>query len=149
MATIKLQGNASGSGSVTLTAPNTNSARTITLPDQDVDFGNLAGAGNVQAWANWTGDPTVVLRDSGNVSSVTDLGVGRYRVNYSSSFSNTTYAAVSTAGGNLSDYAAQDNNQDHNSFQGNKLTTSIPVFSVDHDGGEQDDAYNMDLVCVS
>ena len=41
MATIKLQGNSSGSGSVTLTAPNTNSARTITLPDQDVDFGSL------------------------------------------------------------------------------------------------------------
>ena len=39
MATIKLQGNASGSGSVTLTAPNTNSTRTITLPDEDVVLG--------------------------------------------------------------------------------------------------------------
>lgn len=35
MATIKLQGNASGSGSLTLTAPNTSSTRTITLPDED------------------------------------------------------------------------------------------------------------------
>ena len=41
MATIKLQGNASGSGNVTLTAPNTNSTRTITLPDADVDLGSL------------------------------------------------------------------------------------------------------------
>lgn len=43
MANIKLQGNPSGSGSVILTAPNTNSTRTITLPDQDVDLGNLGG----------------------------------------------------------------------------------------------------------
>ena len=146
MATIKLQGNASGSGSVTLTAPNTNSARTITLPDQDVVLG---GAGSIKAWVNWTGDPTVAIRDGGNVSTVTDLGVGRYRVNYSSSFSNANYAAVSDAGGNVSDYAAQNNDADHNSMLGNKLTTSIPVFSVDHDDGAQDDAYNMDLMCVS
>jgi len=43
MATIKLQGNSSGSGTVVLTAPNTNSTRTITLPDQDVNLGNLGG----------------------------------------------------------------------------------------------------------
>jgi hypothetical protein len=149
MATIKLQGNASGSGSVTLTAPNTNSARTITLPDQDIDFGDLGGAGSVQTWVNWGGEGLVAIRGSGNVSSVTDLGTGQYRVNYSSSFSNTNYSGVSAAGGNLSSYAAQDNNQDHSSFQGNKLTGSMPVFSVDHDGGEVDDAFNMDLVCVS
>ena len=36
MATTKIQGNAAGSGSVTVTAPNTNSNRTVTLPDADV-----------------------------------------------------------------------------------------------------------------
>ena len=36
MATTKIQGNASGSGSVTITAPNTNSNRTVTLPDADL-----------------------------------------------------------------------------------------------------------------
>ena len=36
MATTKIQGHSSGSGSVTITAPNTNSNRTLTLPDGDV-----------------------------------------------------------------------------------------------------------------
>jgi hypothetical protein len=40
MATIKLQGNSSGSGSVILKAPNTNSTRTLTLPDGDGILGN-------------------------------------------------------------------------------------------------------------
>ena len=33
MAKVKIQGNASGTGVLTLTAPNTNTDRTITLPD--------------------------------------------------------------------------------------------------------------------
>ena len=40
MATTKIRGNAAGSGSVTITAPNTNSNRTLTLPDADVTIPN-------------------------------------------------------------------------------------------------------------
>jgi hypothetical protein len=39
MSKIKIQGNASGTGVVTLTAPNTNIDRTITLPDGDISLG--------------------------------------------------------------------------------------------------------------
>ena len=42
MAKIKLQGNASGTGVLTVTAPNTNTDRTITLPDADVTLGTDA-----------------------------------------------------------------------------------------------------------
>ena len=101
MATIKLQGNASGSGSVTLTAPNTNSARTITLPDQDVDFGNLAGAGSVVAWVNFNGTGTVAIRDSGNVSSITDNTTGEYTTNFSSALTSSSY----TISGSTNTYA--------------------------------------------
>jgi hypothetical protein len=73
MATIKLQGNSSGSGSVTITAPNTNSARTITLPDQDVD---LSGAGTVKAWVTYSMTGATSISADGGVSSITDLGVG-------------------------------------------------------------------------
>ena len=81
MATIKLQGNASGSGSVTLTAPNTNSARTVTLPDEDIDLGNIGGAGTVKAWVayNMSGTPSIIA--DGGVSSLTDLGVGTPQFN--------------------------------------------------------------------
>jgi hypothetical protein len=39
MSKVKIQGNASGTGVVTLTAPNTNTDRTITLPDSDITLG--------------------------------------------------------------------------------------------------------------
>ena len=39
MSKIKISGNASGTGVVTLTAPNTNTDRTITLPDGDITLG--------------------------------------------------------------------------------------------------------------
>ena len=65
MATIKMQGNSSGSGSVTLTAPNTNSDRTITLPDSDTV---LIGGAPVVGTLNGTG--TIALQNSKGVSSV-------------------------------------------------------------------------------
>lgn len=97
MATIKLQGNASGSGTVTLTAPNTNSARTITLPDQDVDLGSLGGAGSVSAWVNFNGTGTVAIRDDGNVSSITDSGTGDYTTNFSNNLSISNYSLTGFA----------------------------------------------------
>ena len=36
MAKVKIQGHASGTGIITLTAPNTNTDRTITLPDESI-----------------------------------------------------------------------------------------------------------------
>jgi hypothetical protein len=39
MAKVKIQGNASGTGVLTISAPNTNANRTITLPDGDVTMG--------------------------------------------------------------------------------------------------------------
>ena len=42
MAKVKIQGNASGTGVLTVTAPNTDTDRTITLPDADVTLGTDA-----------------------------------------------------------------------------------------------------------
>ena len=95
MATIKLQGNSSGSGSVTLVAPNTNATRTITLPDQD---GSLGGAGSTTAWVNFNGYGTVSIRADGNVSSITDNGSGAYTVNFSSAIIDANFAAYGGAG---------------------------------------------------
>ena len=92
MATIKLQGNASGSGNVTLTAPNTNATRTITLPDQDMDLGDIGGAGTVKAWGNFSNVGGPSLRRGGNVSSLTDVTTNTTDVNFSTSMGNTTYA---------------------------------------------------------
>lgn len=47
-----------------------------------------------RAWANFNGQGTVAIRASGNVSSITDLGTGRYRVNFATAMPDANYAAV-------------------------------------------------------
>jgi hypothetical protein len=52
-----------------------------------------------KAWINLYGKGTINILDSHNVSSITDLGVGRYRVTFSNSMSNTSYSAIVGGGG--------------------------------------------------
>lgn len=51
-----------------------------------------------KAWVNFNGTGTVAIRASGNVSSITDNGVGDYTVNFSSAMTDLNYAAVATHG---------------------------------------------------
>ena len=46
----------------------------------------------VRAWINMNGSGTVAIRGSGNVASITDLGTGQYRFDYSIDMPNTNYA---------------------------------------------------------
>ncbi|AUR87572.1 hypothetical protein NVP1101O_161 [Vibrio phage 1.101.O._10N.261.45.C6] len=50
------------------------------------------------AWVNFNGTGVVSIRDSFNVSSVTDKGTGSYGVNYLVDLQNVNYSVVSTAG---------------------------------------------------
>ena len=50
-----------------------------------------------KAWVNFNGTGTVSIRDDYNVSSITDLGTGLYRVNFSSNMSNTSYSVSGSA----------------------------------------------------
>lgn len=51
-----------------------------------------------RAWVNFNGTATVAIRASGNVSSITDNGVGFYKVNYLTAQSDINYCAISTGG---------------------------------------------------
>lgn len=53
-----------------------------------------------RAWVNFNGTGTVAIRSSGNVSSITDAGVGFYTVNLISAFSDVNYAVVSNSNDN-------------------------------------------------
>ena len=57
----------------------------------------LGGVGTVKAWARFSGSGTLSIQGSGNVSSVTDNGVGDYIVNYTNNISDTNYAYLTTA----------------------------------------------------
>jgi len=146
MATIKLQGNASGSGSVTLTAPNTNSARTITLPDEDVNLGTLGGAGSIKAWVNYSHTSNLVL-DSNQVSSVTDNTSGVFTVNWTSAFSNTYYITSVMAGGN--NVATNVPAVGYNFGGGGAATTTLlrSFNAEDVDAGFAD-YFNQDVIAI-
>lgn len=75
----------------------------------------------VRAWVNFNGIGTISIRSAGNVSSVTDLGTGQYRLNYSSAMPHANYAA----GGNTSDV---DN---ENSFARPHSVYSKTIWSCD------------------
>jgi hypothetical protein len=46
------------------------------------------------AWVNFNGTGTVAIRDSENVSSITDGGVGIYYVNFVTDMSNASYCVT-------------------------------------------------------
>jgi hypothetical protein len=57
-------------------------------------YGTAGVAYGCRAWVNFNGQGTVAIRASGNVSSITDLGTGNYRVNFTTAMPNTNYACV-------------------------------------------------------
>jgi hypothetical protein len=115
MSKISLKPNASGTGVFSLEAPNSNVDRTLNLPDEagtvltnvsDIESQvktatNATGSAPVyacRAWVNFDGTGTVSIRDSGNVSSVTDNGTGEYTLNFTTAMPDTNYVITGTAG---------------------------------------------------
>ena len=59
-------------------------------------YGSTATAYGCRAWVKFNGSGTVAIYNSANVSSITDLGVGRYRVNFTTAMVDADFAAVSS-----------------------------------------------------
>lgn len=51
-----------------------------------------------KAWVNFNGTGTVAIRDDGNVSSITDNGVGDYTVTFDNALSSSNYAGFYLSG---------------------------------------------------
>ena len=69
-------------------------------------YGTSATAYGCRAWVNFNGTGTVSIRASGNVSSITDSGTGKYRANFTNSMPDAYYAAEVTV---IKDDAADNN----------------------------------------
>ena len=63
----------------------------------DLNATGLAPLYACRAWVNGDGSP-VVIRGSGNVSSITDLGVGYYQINFTTAMEDANYCASATTG---------------------------------------------------
>ncbi len=79
--------------SATLTTPNIDSAQ----------FATVSGTAPIypcRAWVNFNGTGTIAIRASGNVSSLTDNGIGDYTVNFTTAISDINYAVNTTCSSN-------------------------------------------------
>lgn len=75
------------------------------LPDASITAAELSGAQSgsapiygARAWVNFNGTGTVAIRASGNVSSITDNGVGQYTVNLTTALPDINYAIGGISG---------------------------------------------------
>jgi len=67
----------------------------------DTSLSNLSSAGQEQvcsAWVNFNGTGTVAIRDSFNVSSITDNGAGDYSISFTTSIGIADYAILMSLG---------------------------------------------------
>lgn len=60
-------------------------------------YGSVATAYGCRAWVNFNGTGTVSITASGNVSSITDNGVGNYTVNFANAMSDANYNFVTNS----------------------------------------------------
>ena len=101
----------STSGSITLQEPAVAGSTTINLPAttgtvvlqngsndllMNSGYGSDAVAYGCRAWVNFNGTGTPAIRASGNVSSITDNGVGAYGINFTTSMPDAGYVPTVT-----------------------------------------------------
>jgi len=158
MSKIALKPNASGTGVFSLEAPNSNVDRTLTLPDeagtvatienippgyedQDaLDLFNVTGSAPVyacRAWVNFDGQGTAPIFGSGNVSSITDFGTGKYGINFSTAMPDGNYAALVSKRNQVS-------NSDTDATIQNLTSTEYEILTF-----EQNTVTDANLVCSS
>jgi hypothetical protein len=109
MTKIAIVPNAAGTGTFTIEAPNSNSNRTLVLPDSAGTVAtaestlaqfNATGSAPVyacRAWVNFDGSQTPPsIRASGNVSSVTRTTTGVFVVNLTIAVADVNYSLLAT-----------------------------------------------------
>jgi hypothetical protein len=70
-----------------------NQGGTDSVPSQTVI------SGSAKAWVNFNGTGTVAIRQSFNVSSITDNGTGTYTVNFTTALADVNYVVTTGANG--------------------------------------------------
>jgi len=89
-----------------------------------------------RAWVNFNGTGTVAIRASGNVSSITDNGVGKYTVNFATAMSDVNYGIGWNAGwlsalSGTPYTTGRTFNKSTSSFQIDNYATDVGAYDVD------------------
>lgn len=80
------------------------------IKDASGGTSNLSIDGAAKAWVNFNGTGTVAIRDSFNVSSITDDNTGRYTINFTNAFADTNYCPLSFANATSTEHYESFNN---------------------------------------
>ncbi len=97
-----------------------------------------------RAWVNFNGTGTVAIRASGNVSSITDNGVGNYTVNMTTAMPDGNYSAVASS------YGGADANTDSFASVGYAVyATSGFDMHTSQPGGTTANRYDPPFVSVA
>jgi hypothetical protein len=102
-----------GAGNVVFTYGNDTEGMRLTpagLLQFNSGYGSVATAYGCRAWVNFNGTGTVAIRASGNVSSITDNGVGSYTINFTTAMPDTNYAVVCGNGNNAASNQVSNTN---------------------------------------
>ena len=112
-------------------------------------YGSAAVAYGCRAWVNFNGIGTVAIRGSGNVSSITDNGVGDYTLNFTTAMPDANYSATCMT-------ANEDTNGNRGAgnaqiFNGSSVTTStLRIFTAFGSTASSDGAKNDQvIICVA
>ena len=110
---------------------------------QDTSGGNNStpeeiGKGRAKAWINFSGDNTPTIRESYNVSSITDNATGNYTLNFTNAMANANFAYT---------FAVGDGNHSSTTRCLNYMsstTTSFQILAEATNGSNSDETF----ICV-
>ena len=95
-------------------------------------YGSVAIAYACRAWVNFNGTGTVAINASGNVSSITDNGVGDYTVNFTTAMPDVNYSIGGMNGSWVQNYTT-------------RATSSIRVITFNSTTGANVDVANASI----
>jgi hypothetical protein len=92
-----------------------------------------------KAWVNFNGTGTVVIRASGNVSSITDNGTGDYTVTFTTAMTDVNYAVAGTGKFTDNDGASTVFGMSISNRASNPSVGSVRIVTGQADNGTQQD----------
>lgn len=101
---------------------NTGTGAPVFKNNSGTEIGQLA-----KAWINLDGTGTISIRNQFNVSSITDMATGIYKITFTTAMPNANYVVVTTSGANSSGFSVI-----HDSGSGNYRAPTVNDFLVRH-----------------
>ena len=100
-------------------------------------------SGTAKAWINLEGTGTISIRNQFNVSSITDVATGIYKITFTTAMPNVDYVVVTTSGESSAGFSVL-----HDSGAGNYRAPTVNDFLVRHadDQGTQYDRRQVAVV---